>query len=51
MAQSIFEQGMERPQPIGFSPTSTTEFNYRPVPVLAPVSLCWASCRPSVFWG
>lgn len=40
MSQSIFSQAMESPQPLGFDPSSNTEFNYRPVPVLAPVSLC-----------
>lgn len=40
MSQSIFSQAMESPQPLGYDPSSNTEFNYKPVPVLAPVSLC-----------
>lgn len=39
MSQSIFSQAMESPKPLGFDATPNSEFNYRPVPVLAPVSL------------
>jgi hypothetical protein len=39
MSQSIFSQAMESSQPIGFDGSANTEFNYKPVPVLAPVSL------------
>src|SRR5579872_3847718 len=40
MTQSLFSQAMESSQPIGFDgPANNSEFNYRPVPVLAPVSL------------
>jgi len=38
MSQSIFSQATENPQSAGFDPAVNTEFNYRPVPVLAPVS-------------
>jgi hypothetical protein len=40
MSQSLFSEAMESPRPVGFDPTATSEFNYRPVPVIAPVSLC-----------
>jgi hypothetical protein len=38
MSQSIFSQAMENPQSTSYDPSANTEFNYRPVPVLAPVS-------------
>jgi hypothetical protein len=39
MSQSLFSQAIESSQPIGFDGSANSEFNYRPVPVLAPVSL------------
>ena len=50
MSQSLFSEAMESPRPVGFDPTSTSEFNYRPVPVIAPVSFCLGLFRPSAFW-
>ncbi len=40
MSQSIFSQAMENPKPLGYDPSANMAFNYRPVPVLAPLSLC-----------
>ena len=37
MSQSLFSEAMESPRPAGFDATATSEFNYRPVPVIAPV--------------
>jgi hypothetical protein len=39
MSQSLFSQAMESSQPIGLDGSANSEFSYRPVPVLAPVSL------------
>jgi hypothetical protein len=48
MSQSLFSEAMESPRPAGFDPTATSEFNYRPVPVIAPVSLCLGLLSVSV---
>jgi len=51
MSQSIFSQAMESPKPIGYDASANSEFNYKPVPVLAPVSLCLGLLSAMGFLG